>query len=318
MQRDERREPRGQQGGVGEEVGVFLLEQRHALRGRRVDADAGAGTHRVEQRAGNLDAADALAFGFDVHRARRIERIERGDQFAVEHLLRWLRAIGQVAEQRAAVAGEALEIEHLRALCRERLDEATLAGAGESADHLVAKPRGQGEELRAHVAPVGPVAAGEPRRAPADFAQDVGERTAALTAAPAVDQWCPVARLVRERAFEHRGDVARNDRGAEASRGERRFLRVHRADARPLGVVQHRMIDGARNVVLREFRGAAHVDAIDVIANRLRADLPLGARVHAGHRRRGHRVRASMGCSTFHIVSSIIGCAAGAGWIRSD
>ena len=42
--------------------------------------------------------------------------LQRAPHQAVEHLLRGLRLARKLAEQRAAVAGEALQVEHLRAL----------------------------------------------------------------------------------------------------------------------------------------------------------------------------------------------------------
>ena len=109
------------------------------------------------------------------------------------------------------------------------------------------------------------------------------ERAAALAAAPAVDERRPVARLVGEWALEHRGDVARDQRGAGAPRGERRLLRVHRADARALVVVEHREVRRAGNVVFGELRRAAHVDALGVVGDAPDAAIATLARA----RRRG-------------------------------
>jgi hypothetical protein len=102
----------------------------------------------------------------------------------------------------------------------------------------------------------------ELHRAPADLAQHVGERAAALAAAPAVDERRPVARLCGEWTLQHRRDVACDQCRAGTPRRKRRVLCVHRADARALRVVQHRMTRGPRNVVVGELGGAAHVDAL--------------------------------------------------------
>jgi hypothetical protein len=59
------------------------------------------------------------------------------------------------------------------------------------------------------------IAAVELHRTPADLVQYVGERAAALSAAPAVDQWLPVTRFIGERAVEHCRDVSRDERRPE-------------------------------------------------------------------------------------------------------
>jgi hypothetical protein len=48
-----------------------------------------------EERFGNLQRADALAFRFDVDGTRRIESLQRFDELALERLLRGLRIDGR-------------------------------------------------------------------------------------------------------------------------------------------------------------------------------------------------------------------------------
>ena len=110
-----------QRPGIGDEMGVLVLEQLDSLRLRHVDADALRAAHAREQRFGKLHGADPLALGFDVNdRARGIESLERGDQLAFEGFLRRLRVTGKVAQQRPAMPGERFEIERLRAFGGER------------------------------------------------------------------------------------------------------------------------------------------------------------------------------------------------------
>src|ERR1041385_94128 len=87
--------------------------------------------------------------------------LQRAPHQTVEHLLRGLRLARKLAEQRAAVAGESLQIQHLRALCRERGEEATLAAPGGAAHHLERETLRHAIELREDLAAVRPVPAFE-------------------------------------------------------------------------------------------------------------------------------------------------------------
>ena len=277
VQRNETLEPRGQRGRIGEEVRVFALEELDAERARKLEPDARRLAHRREQRLGDLQRADALALRFDVDGARRIESLQRFDELALERLLRGLRIDGEVAEQRSAMARNALEIEHLRAFVGERGDQAALAGAREPADDAIVEVQRQRREQAHHVAPVRAIAARELDGAPTDFVQHVRQRPAALSAAPAIHERRPIARLVAERAFEHRRDVAGDDGGAGLARGERRIARVQRSDPRALVVVEHRLALRAGDVVDRELGGAAHVDALAIVGERVDRHAALGA-----------------------------------------
>src|SRR5258705_13503097 len=95
---------------------ILGLEQLDSQRARQLEPDARRCAHFGEQRLGNLQAANPLAFRFDVHGTRRLECLECGNQPALEGLLRWLRIDGEIAEQRSAMPCEALEVERLSAL----------------------------------------------------------------------------------------------------------------------------------------------------------------------------------------------------------
>src|SRR5207245_5443073 len=112
---------------------------------------------------------------------------------AVEHLLRRLRLAREIAEQRAAVAGEALQVQHLRALRRKRGKQTAFAAAGRAAHHPKTQSCGRSFELRHDLAAVSAIAALERRRVPAYFAQHVRHRGRALPTAPAIDEGTPAA-----------------------------------------------------------------------------------------------------------------------------
>ena len=239
---------------------VLLHQQRDPGGVRGVDAHAVGGAHAMDQRLGHAQVADLAALGFHVDRARGIQAPHRIPQAGLERFLRRLRAIRPAAEQRTAMSGDGFEIEHLATGGRQCADQAGLARAGGTTHHTERQPRRQHLEFRHHMPTKCPVAAVELPRVPADGAQDGGHRAAAHAAAPAVDQRLPAALVTRERLLDVLRDVARDQRGADLAGEERRLLHVHRADAGALGVVEHRNIDGAGQVVERKFGGRTHVE----------------------------------------------------------
>ena len=92
----------------------------------------------------------------------------------------------------------------------------------------------------------------------------------ALAATPTVDQRHEAAWLVGELALQIAGDIAGDQRRADASGAEARVLHVDGPDLGPLGVVEHRQADRAGHMVLGELGGAAHVDDRVEGAKRLR------------------------------------------------
>ena len=319
VQRDEMGKPRRERRRVREVMRVFVLQERDAQRCRGVEANAGGGANRVEERVGHLDRADPLALRLDIHGTARIEAQERRGELALEPFLRRLRLARKVAQQRAAMLRQRFEVEHLQALGRECVEKSALAGACEAAHDLEAQPRRQRVELRDHVPAPRAVAAVELDGAPTNLVQHVRQRAAALAAAPAVDHRRPAARHRRERTFEHRSDIARDERRTGALGGEARFLRVHRADPCALVVTEHRPVLGAGNVILGELGGRAHVDPIRIRRERVDGNRAAVWRAHRGVPRRSvaHRGFASSGASTGHTLSRSIACAATVGWIRS-
>ena len=109
-------------------------------------------------------------------------------------------------------------------------------------------------------APVLAVAALEQVHTEADGRQHGGQRTAALPAAPAVDQRRPVLGLVHRFALDVRSDVARRQHRAALARREGRDLLVLGADQRAFGVVQRRPVDRAGQAVLGVLAFRARVD----------------------------------------------------------
>ncbi len=243
-----------------EEMGVLFLEQPDAGRDRGFQHHALAGPHGFDHRLGHAQRADLPALRFDVDRARAIETLQRVPHAALEHLLGGLRLIGQVAQHRAAMGGERLEIEHLAAGFAQGAQQPALARAGQPADDFPAKSVRQFPEVGHHRAPVRLVAAVEPARAPADLVQHVGEGVAAGAPAPAIDERAPLARTIEVVVLQVTRDIGRHQRGADAFGFEWRGLLVERADTRPLGVVEHREIDRAGHAVRGEFVFRTDVD----------------------------------------------------------
>ena len=71
-----------------------------------------------------------------------------------------------------------------------------------------------------------------------------------------------MARALVEGSFQMMRDVARDQRGTHALRVERRQLLVCSADLRTLGVVEHRTVEGSRDMIDRELARRAHIDQL--------------------------------------------------------
>src|SRR2546426_12634981 len=100
---------------VLEEVPVLLEEQGDPGLEVGFEQDAGRGAHAADERLGYLDLADLAALAFDVDGTSGIERRKRGEELALEPFLRGLRAAGEIAQDRAAMRSELLQVEHLLA-----------------------------------------------------------------------------------------------------------------------------------------------------------------------------------------------------------
>src|SRR5882672_1136385 len=149
------------------EVLIFSDEEAHPLGCGHLQARALALAHALEEPCRNLQLADLLALGLDMDGPAGIEALESVPHQAIEHLLRRLRLAGQVPQQGAAMAGEPLEVEHLRAPRRQRFQQPALAAAGGAAQHPEAKSSRKLVELRHDFAPIRPVTALQRRGVPA-------------------------------------------------------------------------------------------------------------------------------------------------------
>lgn len=280
--------------GIVEQMAVVAQQQGHAILARGLDGDAARRVHAGQHRIRQADAPDAAALGLDEHRPGRIEAAQRQHQRGIETLLGGLLGARQGAQQRAAMHGQALEIEHLRAGPGQRTEQMRLAAAGAPRQHDVAQPRRQFVELIHHPAAIGLVAAVELPRAPADQVEPGRHRARALAAAPAVDQRAPVDRPVGEGGFQVRGDVARHPGRADPRRLVGRDLLVHGADDHALVVAQHGGVQRAGNMVLRVLERRAHVDDFVELVD---AGQRNKEGIHGGQARAARRAADSRGLS---------------------
>jgi hypothetical protein len=268
--------------------------------------------HAAEKRLRRLQLADAFA-RLDKDDTRGVERTKRCRDGGLEGFLRGLRDTGKFAQQRAAVTRDCLEVERLCAFRRQRSEEPALARAGEAAQDHEPKTRRQRLELTDDVPAIGAIAAVKLHRAPADLDQYMREGTAALSAAPAVDQRLPVTRFIGERAVQHCRDVSRDERRPEPASLEG-GADVQGADAGALLIVEHGQIHRAGKMIERELRGAAHVDAVGKGLERIDAH-PQCDGVTLAHR--GFPGSPSKGLSAGQTLSSNLAWAASTGWMRS-
>ena len=243
-----------------DEMAIVLQQQRDTRSGCRIQQHTFAAVHRADQRGGQGEAPDLVALRFHKYRLFGIEALQCLHQRGVEPFLRRLCLQRQAAQHRAAMPGQGFEVEHLRAVRGECIEQAALAGTGGTADHAVAERGGQRVEFIQHLAPIGFVTAFQLVRRPAHLRQDDAHRTAALPAAPAIDQRPPGFWMGVEMRFDMVRDVLRYQCRADLARLERRHLLVQRADGDALLVRQYRAVDGAGDVVIGEFGRGAHVD----------------------------------------------------------
>ena len=233
-------------------------------------------------------------------------------QLAVERLLRRLRRVGQVAQQRAPMPREAFEVEHLRARprrarraagsCRIRsVRRSRHSGAAPAS--VRARPRRAGDTsgTRRRVAP----RASRSRSARARARRCACRRASSTRAAPSRAAGrrtpprrcarCCARRSPRRRCFAANAEscacsVPTSARSASSSTGQ---------------------FTAPGNVIEREFGRAAHVDAVRMGGQRVDADL---RRVPA---RRPLIACAAAVAARARRWRAGVGCASAVGWMRS-
>ena len=122
------------------------------------------------------------------------------------------------------------------------------------------QPLGEGGQLCEQCIAPSLVAAFDQGHLKTDGAQNRGQRTAAVAAPPAVDQWLPALGFVDHLTFDVCGNIAGGQRSPPLFGLERVDLLVERADLDTLVVVQRGPVDGARQVVFGKFGFRARVD----------------------------------------------------------
>ncbi len=156
--------------------------------------------------------------------------------------------------------GQGFQVQHLLAVTLQGMQQAALARAGGAADNLEPQRGRQAGQIGQHLMAIAFVAAFQLVGVPADLAEDDGHRCRTLATAPAVDQRLPGFWPGMEMLLQVPGDILRHQRGAQLACFERADLLVEGAHADTFFVIQHRAIDGARQVIFGEFGWRAHVD----------------------------------------------------------
>ena len=163
------------------------------------------------------------------------------------------------------MVGKRLQVQHLRSLGLQSLQQPGFTRACGAANHPVIVACSQLRQISHQRRPEGLVATIDQRHPETDLVQDQRQRTAAFAAAPAIHQRLPVARLVQHLALNVGRNVLGDQRGADFFGLELADLLVTRADDFSLLVVQAGPVDGARQMVLRVFVLAAGVNHVAVI-----------------------------------------------------
>src|SRR5262249_5362720 len=139
MQACETVELRLERGAIAHEVAVLVGEQGDARPPRRVEDDAGRGAHRRDQRPRHPGLAAFFFLALDVHGTRGLERGKLVQELALEPLLRGLRPVRKVAQHRAAMSRQRLEVEHLHAGAAQGAEEAALAASRRAMNYFEQK-----------------------------------------------------------------------------------------------------------------------------------------------------------------------------------
>ena len=104
--------------------------------------------------------------------------------------------------------GQPFEINHLCASITQRVQQGRFPGARAAANRDVVKPLRHLGQFCGNPSPVSLVAAFQLHGLEPDFAQNKRQGTRPFAAAPAVNEWCPVARFIGKMRFQHHGDIA--------------------------------------------------------------------------------------------------------------
>ena len=218
-------------------MSVLALEQLDAHGHRRLEHDAlGFSTSR---RSAHRARAGRRSSCFRLRRtpaASGRKPLQLAPQQALEHLLRRLRLVRQVAEHRAAVRGERFEVEHLRARgARARAAAGSCRCRSGRIRRATETRRGSRSSSVDDRAAIGAVAAIEPADAPADLGR-ARARTRRCAGRRASSRRAAASRAGgRESArCRWRAMLRAHERRADLARLERRALLVDRADARAL------------------------------------------------------------------------------------
>ena len=249
-----------EQGRVVAQVGIVAQQKIQPRRHAGRDLDAGAGAQALHQGLGHGQAADLAAFGLDVDGALQIKGLQRMQQVRFESGLRGLFHTWPGTQHRSPVAGAGLQVKHLRAARCQGLQHARLGAAGGATNHAQGQLRRQFGQPVHHMATPRLVAASQLLGIPAHQAQPGHHRAAAHAAAPAVDQGLPAGRLIVKLLAQMPRQVGCHHGAAHAPRLKGALLLVNGAHNAALVVIEHRAIDGARDVIECVFGGRTRID----------------------------------------------------------
>src|SRR5918993_4999276 len=156
--------------------------------------------------------------------------------------------------------GKGFEVKHLLTLCAELLQQTAFAAARCSANDTQQQTRRQRLQISDDASTRRAIAAFKLPRLPTDASQNMRHRTAAVTAAPAVNERPPRFWHRLKLGFQMKRDVARDVCSAATPRFERGLLAIHRAYFDALGVGEDGAIHRARQVIDCESGLRSHIN----------------------------------------------------------
>ena len=249
----EQPQPLAQQRHIVAQVGIVTQQVLQPDIGGRLHLHHRGGAHVPDQLQRHGQTANLRAFALDEYGPGQVHLADNRQQLCFKRLLAGLLHPGQAPQKGAFVAGQPFQIDDLRPLRLQSVQQPRLGAAGGPAHHAQPQLRHQLAQLFGNVVAVGFVASGQLLRIPPHQAQPGDHGAAAHPPAPAVDQRLPAGGPVGQGGVQMAGQIGRDQSGPQALGLERALLLVQGADGGPLLVAQHRAVDRPRNMVKGKF-----------------------------------------------------------------
>jgi hypothetical protein len=146
------------------------------------------------------------------------------------------------AEERTAVRRQGFQVQDVRSVLREPLEQSRFSGTGEPGNDVKSRLLADLIEMVPDMLAVGAISAGQDCHFPANFSKHDREAAGTMAAAPAVHKRPIIARLPSEVSIEMTRDIPHDERRSHLARGKG-ILRIQGANFVPFSIIEHRQVD---------------------------------------------------------------------------